>query len=91
MSDLKAQFEEAVELVRTAEGDFKPSDELKLKMYGLFKQASEGDAHGPKPGRLKLIARMKFEAWESRAGMSKEDAMQSYVDEVSALKAKLGG
>ena len=91
MADLKAEFEEAVALVQNAEGDFKPSDELKLEMYGLFKQASEGDVSGKKPSRLKVIARFKYEAWEKRTGMSRDDAMRAYIDEVATLKAKLSG
>ena len=50
MSDLKTQFEEAVNYVQTAEGDFKPSNELKLQFYSLFKQATEGDVTGKRPG-----------------------------------------
>ena len=40
MSDLKAKFEEAVNYIQTAEGDFKPSNELKLEFYALYKQAT---------------------------------------------------
>ena len=90
MSDLKSEFEAAVESVRTAEGDFKPSDQLKLQMYGLFKQATEGDVSGKKPGRLNVIARMKYEAWEKLAGTSSDDAMRKYIAEVEAIRAKHG-
>ena len=57
MSDLKATFDEAVNYVATAEGSFKPSQELKLTMYALVKQASEGDVKGKKPAMLDVVGR----------------------------------
>ena len=39
MSDLKTRFDEAVNYIQTAEGDFKPSNEMKLEFYALYKQA----------------------------------------------------
>ena len=41
----------------------KPSHEELLELYGLFKQASEGDAKGSRPGFLDLKGRAKFDAW----------------------------
>lgn len=86
MSDLKAKFEATVNYVQTAEGDFKPSNELKLKMYALFKQASEGDVSGKKPGMTDFVGRAKYNAWEQLQGTSSEDAMQQYIDAVEELK-----
>ena len=88
MSDLKTIFEEAVDYVQTAEGSFKPSQDLKLTMYGLFKQASEGDVKGKKPGMLDVIGRAKYSAWAKLKGTSSEDAMQDYIDAVESLKNK---
>ena len=39
MSDLNTQFDEAVNGVQNADGDFKPSTEMKLEFYALYKQA----------------------------------------------------
>ncbi|MGM0564665.1 MAG: acyl-CoA-binding protein [Pseudomonadota bacterium] len=89
MSDLKAEFDAAVKKVQTAEGDFKPSNDLKLEMYGLFKQASEGDVNGKKPGAFDLIGKAKWNAWEELKGMSSEEAMEKYVGKVKDLEAKL--
>lgn len=88
MSDLETTFEEAVDYVQTAEGSFKPSQDLKLTMYGLFKQASEGDVKGKKPGMLDVIGRAKYSAWAKLKGTSSEDAMQDYIDAVESLKNK---
>ena len=90
MSDLKTQFEEAVNYVQTAEGDFKPSNELKLQFYSLFKQATEGDVTGKRPGMTNFVGRAKFDAWEKLKGMSSEEAMQKYIDLLEDMKKKAG-
>ena len=89
MSDLQAQFDAAVQSVKTAEGDFKPSNELKLEMYATFKQGSEGDVNGKKPGMFDLIGKAKWDAWEKLKGTSQDDAMQMYIDKVAELTEKL--
>ncbi len=89
MSDLKQKFEEAVNLVKTAEGDFKPSNELKLELYGLYKQATEGDVQGKRPGMMDFVGRAKYDAWAALKGLSKEEAMQRYINAIEDLKSKL--
>lgn len=89
MSELKTQFDEAVNLVRTAKGDFQPSNDMKLEFYALFKQATEGNVTGKRPGLLSIIERAKYDAWAKLQGMSRESAMQQYVTKVNTLKAKL--
>lgn len=90
MSDLKAAFEAAVNYVQTAEGDFKPSNELKLELYALFKQASEGDVNGKKPGMMDLVGKAKWTAWEKLKGQTSDQAMQTYIDRIEELKQKNG-
>lgn len=89
MSELKAQFDQAVQLVRTAKGDFQPSNEMKLEFYALYKQATEGNVTGTRPGMLNFVERAKFDAWAKLQGMSKDTAMQQYVSKVNTVKAKL--
>jgi len=86
MSDLKTKFDEMVQYVKTAEGDFQPSNELKLDMYALFKQATEGDVSGKKPGMMDFVGRAKYSAWEEQKGTSSEQAMQKYIDTIEGLK-----
>lgn len=86
MSDLKQKFEETVNYVQNAEGDFQPSNELKLRMYSLFKQATDGDVSGKKPGMMDFIARAKYTAWEELKGLSSDEAMQQYIDAIEELK-----
>ena len=63
----------------------RPNNENLLKLYGLYKQATEGDNTGDKPGGFDFKALAKHEAWSSLKGKSKEDAMQEYVDLVNRL------
>ncbi len=88
MSDLKARFDATVQYVRTAEGSFQPSNDLKLQMYALFKQATEGDVSGKRPGMLDLVGKAKYDAWAKIKGTSKENAMQQYIDTVESLKSR---
>lgn len=88
MSDLEVRFktasEESVKLSKA------PDTATKLKMYALFKQGSEGDVQGTRPGFADLIARTKYDAWAGLKGNSKEEAMQKYIDLVESLKQELG-
>jgi len=90
--DLKQRFEQAVEKVRTAppDGPFKPSNELKLKMYALYRQAIDGDVRGKRPGLLDIVARYKYDAWAMAKGLSADDAMRKYLDEVARVEQKYG-
>jgi diazepam-binding inhibitor (GABA receptor modulating acyl-CoA-binding protein) len=66
----------------------KPDNDILLKLYSLYKQATEGDVKGTGPTNvLDFVAKFKYEAWAKLTGMSKEDAMQQYVDMVAGLKA----
>lgn len=65
----------------------RPSNQDLLALYGLFKQATDGDVSGKKPGMFDLKGRAKFEAWEGFKGVSSDDAMNRYI----ALVDKLAG
>jgi len=65
------------------------SDEL-LELYAYYKQATQGDAQGSRPGMLDFKGRAKFDAWSARQGMTKEDARTAYVGLVAKLVAKYG-
>jgi len=67
----------------------RPSNEDLLQMYALFKQGTEGDVSGDKPGGFDFKAIAKYNAWEEKKGMNKEKAMQEYVSLVERLKKEL--
>jgi diazepam-binding inhibitor (GABA receptor modulating acyl-CoA-binding protein) len=62
-----------------------PSAHELLGLYGLYKQATAGDVSGSPPGMFDLKGRAKHEAWSARKGMSKDAAMQAYIDLVDEL------
>ena len=85
MADLKAQFEQATKDVKTLSS--RPSNEDMLALYAMYKQGSEGDASGKRPGMLDMVGRAKYDAWAKLKGTDKETAMQKYIDKVKSLLA----
>lgn len=84
MSDLRKKFEKAVSDVKTLGED--PDNATKLQLYALFKQASNGDAAGKRPGFTDMVGRAKFDAWAALKGTAPEDAMRQYVALIDSLK-----
>lgn len=84
--ELKEKFEQASESVMNLSE--RPSNEELLKLYGYFKQGTEGDVAGKRPGMINLKGRAKFDAWAELEGMSADEAMGSYVDLVESLLGK---
>jgi len=84
MAKLKAAFEKAV-----AESKLlpeKPDNATLLRIYSLFKQATEGDVTGQRPGFTDIVARAKYDAWAAIKGKDQDAAMREYVDLVERLK-----
>ena len=84
MSELKAAFDAAIADSKTLAE--RPDNQTLLRIYGLFKQASEGDATGKRPGFTDFVGRAKFDAWAALQGTSSDTAMQAYVDLITELK-----
>lgn len=85
MSDLKSRFEKAAADVKSLPE--RPDNDTLLKLYALYKQASEGDVSGPKPGFFDFVGTAKYEAWSKLKGTRGEDAMQKYIELVEKLGA----
>jgi acyl-CoA-binding protein len=84
--ELKEQFDSAV--TRSRQLTSRPSNEDLLQLYALFKQATEGDVTGDRPGGFDFKAIAKFDAWTEVKGKSKEQAMQDYVRLVEQLEGE---
>jgi acyl-CoA-binding protein len=80
--DPKGQFEQAIEKAKSLPSQ---SNEVLLELYGLFKQATQGDVDGERPGGFDFRGAAKYDAWNARKGMSTEEAMQAYADLVKRL------
>jgi len=85
MADLKTQFEDAAKAVMNLKQ--RPDNDVLLKLYALYKQGSEGDVNGPKPGFFDFVGSAKYEAWEKLKGTKTEDAMKKYVALVKSMNA----
>jgi acyl-CoA-binding protein len=85
MADLKAKFDKAAEDIKKLKD--RPDNDTLLKLYALYKQGSEGDVSGPKPGFFDFVGTAKYEAWAKLKGTKNDDAMQKYVDLVKKLGA----
>lgn len=64
----------------------RPDNMTLLKIYALFKQGSNGDVSGERPGFTDMIGRAKYDAWEQLKGTPPEEAMQQYIDLIEELK-----
>ncbi|KAJ8415247.1 hypothetical protein AAFF_G00009450 [Aldrovandia affinis] len=84
----QADFEKAAEEVKNLLT--KPTDAEMLDIYSLYKQTTVGDINTARPGMLDFSGKAKWDAWEKRKGMSKDDAMKAYIDKVEELKGKYG-
>ena len=85
MADLKAQFEQAV--AESKGLPEKPDNMTLLKLYALYKQATEGDVQGKRPGFTNPVGRAKHDAWAAVAGTGSDDARDQYVALVRSLGA----
>ncbi|MBU6487492.1 MAG: acyl-CoA-binding protein [Burkholderiales bacterium] len=84
MRNVDAQFEQAQVDVKALPE--KPGNMTLLRLYALFKQATEGDVHGDKPGFTDIVGKYKYDAWGSLKGTAQDVAKQQYVELVEALK-----
>jgi acyl-CoA-binding protein len=81
---LKPKFDAAVAASKQLPD--KPDNATLLQLYSLFKQASDGDVEGKRPGMMDMVGRAKFDAWDKQKGKSKDAAMQEYIDLIESLK-----
>ena len=83
MTDLNAAFEAAV--ARSTTLSEKPDNQTLLKIYSLYKQATEGDNTAAKPGFSDFVARAKWDAWNAIKGTSADAARQQYITLIDSL------
>jgi len=80
---LTERFEEAVAKSKTL--TTRPDNQTLLKIYALYKQGTQGDVQGDKPGFVDMVGRAKYEAWEGQQGKSQDDAMNEYIALIDRL------
>lgn len=86
--DIEQGFNQSAELVKTLKKT--PTNEEKLKLYGLYKQVTVGDINIEKPWGIQLEASSKWEAWNNVKSLDKETASLKYIGLVTELVEKYG-
>ena len=81
--DLKAKFEAAAAAAKQTKT--KPDNTTLLKLYSFYKQATEGDVKGDRPGGFDFVGAAKYDAWTKLKGTSRDEAMQNYIKQVEKL------
>ncbi|XP_028288652.1 enoyl-CoA delta isomerase 2 isoform X1 [Parambassis ranga] len=82
-------FEQAKSRLSTLKKD--PGNDVKLKIYALFKQATQGPCNTPRPGMLDFVNKAKWDAWKSLGSISQDEARQQYCSLIDSLLAAEGG
>ncbi|KAF6720542.1 Acyl-CoA-binding domain-containing protein 5A [Oryzias melastigma] len=84
---VRRRFEAAVKVIKSLapDGPFQPSNDMMLKFYSYYKQATLGPCNIPRPGFWDAVGKAKWDAWNSLGDMEKEEAMAAYVDEMKLI------
>ncbi|MCK5878270.1 MAG: acyl-CoA-binding protein [Holophagae bacterium] len=86
MSELQKKFEKAQEdVTRLPE---RPDNNTLLKLYALYKQATDGDVTGDRPSGFDLVGAAKYDARAELKGKNADTAMTAYITLVGKLKAR---
>lgn len=70
-------------------GSYQPSNDLMLRFYSYYKQATEGPCQQSKPAFWEVVKKAKWDAWMRLGNMSKTEAMTNYVEELKKVKVKI--
>uniref|UniRef100_A0A0V0GTH8 Putative acyl-CoA-binding protein-like n=1 Tax=Solanum chacoense TaxID=4108 RepID=A0A0V0GTH8_SOLCH len=81
--DLKEEFEAHAEKAKTLPES--TTNENKLILYGLYKQATVGNVNTSCPGIFYMRDRAKWDAWKAVEGKSTDEAMNDYITKVKQL------
>ncbi len=85
MMELKERFEQAVAASKQLPA--RPDNNTLLKLYSLYKQATEGDApDSSDAGMFDIVAKAKYNAWDSLRGKSSGTAMEEYIALYESLR-----
>jgi acyl-CoA-binding protein len=85
MTDLEKRFEAAQAAAKRLKR--RPDDDALLELYSWYKQATEGDVTGSRPGAFEFVGRAKYDAWQARKGVRTDAAMRAYIKLVEHLES----
>lgn len=87
MSDDSELFEQAAGVAKNLHE--RPDNETLLLLYALYKQGSEGDVSGEKPGFFDFVGVAKYDAWKKLHGTKQDEARRQYVELVRSLGGEI--
>ncbi|MBI4559045.1 MAG: acyl-CoA-binding protein [Candidatus Hydrogenedentes bacterium] len=83
-AEISAEFSQAAEDVKKLSE--RPDNLTMLRLYALYKQGSQGNCTGARPGMMDFVGRAKYDAWKALEGTSPDEAMKQYIELVRSLK-----
>ncbi len=79
---IKGDFEKACSDIKDVSG---LDNDTMLNLYGLYKQALEGDCNKDKPSFFDPKGQAKWTAWNENKGMDNITAMRRYTRKVKSI------
>lgn len=80
---MSAEFAEAVGAVKGLRA--RPTDAELLRLYGLYKQATDGPCTAARPPFYDFRGCAKWNEWRKLSALTKQQAEREYIGLVSAL------
>tara|TARA_E500000178_G_C16711215_1_gene612790 strand:+ start:59 stop:328 length:270 start_codon:yes stop_codon:yes gene_type:complete len=84
-NNIKDCFEKSIQQVKNLDNNKKPSDDILLRLYGLYKQITLGNINTNKPSIFNYKLLKKWESWNECKDMETEKAQQKYIDIVNSF------
>jgi diazepam-binding inhibitor (GABA receptor modulating acyl-CoA-binding protein) len=84
-SEAKLLFDAAVRQVQNGKKRSDISNDDQLKVYALYKQATQGDNATEQPSFFDFTTRAKWDSWTQLKGMSKDKAKLQYAKLIREL------
>lgn len=84
---MEQRFNAAVNVIRglPKSGSYHPSNDMMLRFYSYFKQATLGPCTQKRPPFWDIVGRAKYESYKRLGSMPKDRAMELYVDELKKI------
>ena len=81
--DLKTRFEAATAAAKQTKKQ--PDNATLLKLYSYYKQATDGDVTGERPGGFDFVGGAKYDAWVEAQGHERGRRDENYIKQVERL------
>ena len=88
-TSISQQFDEAQKRLQTLTTS--PGNEAKLKLYGLFKQATIGTVNTKRPGMTDFVGKAKWDAWKALGSMTQVEFNCWFCESILYLLVYLYG